>query len=278
MKLPITAIILTYNEEINLPHCLESIKDWVSEILVVDSGSADRTREIAKKYGAKIYERQFKNQADQFNWAVDNVKIKTDWILRLDADERMTEKLWAELAGTLTRTNAGEVTGFYMKRRVYFMGRWIKHGGYYPTWFLRLVRKGAARYEERSVDEHMVLLRGRAQKLEHDFVDENKKDLSWWTKKQNNYSTREAGERLKQVSSIKYQVSGQAGRKRKLKSLYLILPLFGRAFGYFIYRYIFRFGFLDGREGLIFHFLQGCWHQFLIDAKMYENRIRNKEL
>ncbi len=277
MRLPITVIVLTYNEEINLPHCLESIKDWVSDIIVVDSGSTDKTRDVAKQYGARVEERAFKNQAEQFNWAIDTLPIRTEWILRLDADERMTEKVWAELAGLLPQATS-EVGGFLMKRRVYFMGRWIRHGGYYPTWFLRLIRRGAARYEEREVDEHMTLLRGRVQKLEHDFIDQNLKDLSWWIKKQNNYSTREAAERLKGAGGKRLvKIQGQAGRKRTFKNLYLKLPLFWRSFFYFKYRYIFRLGFLDGKEGLIFHFLQGCWHQFLIDAKIYESQEKKHE-
>lgn len=278
MKLPITTVILTYNEEINLPRCLESIKDWVSDIIVVDSGSTDNTVQIAKRCGARVVKHEFQNQAQQFNWALDTVSINTDWILRLDADERMTEKLWAEIAGVLAHV-VPDICGFYFKRRVYFMGRWIRHGGYYPSYFLRLFRKGAARYEEREVDEHMILLRGKALRLEHDFIDENKKDLAWWTQKINNYTTREAIERLKinQRPTTKNQrLSGQAGRKRKLKSAYLLLPFFWRAFGYFLYRYIFRFGFLDGKEGLIFHFLQGCWNQFLVDAKLYEHERGRK--
>ena len=274
-KLPISIIVLTLNEEINLHYCLESIKGYADEIIIVDSYSTDKTLEIAKKYSAKIVQHKFINQDQQFNWALDNVDIKNEWVFRLDADERVTPELWKELEEKLSET-PNEVTGFYIKRRVYFMGRWIKHGGYYPTWILRLFRKGKARSEEREMDEHIVLLEGRADKLKHDFIDDNQKNLESWISKHNNFSTREARERIKKASDSEYQTSGMEGqvmRKRWLKErLYLKLPLFYRAFLYFTYRYVFRLGFLDGKEGLVFHFLQGCWHQFLIDAKIYESR------
>ena len=258
MKLPISVIILTYNEELNLESCLKSVVDWTDEIFIVDSYSTDKTLEIAKEYGAEIFQHPFENQAQQFNWALDNLEIKNNWILRLDADEYLTPELRREISETLPKT-PGDINGFYLRRRVYFMNRWIKHGGYYPIWLLRFFRYGKARYqEERDVDEHLTLLEGAAGKMKNDFIDDNKKDLIWWIKKHNNYALREAGEAL----------SGNYGRGGK--KFYYKLPLFLRAFVYFIYRYFLRFGFLDGKEGLIFHFLQGFWYRFLVDSKLYE--------
>jgi len=274
MKIPVSVIILIYNEEIHLERLLKNIADWADEIFIVDSFSTDKTLEIAKKYGVKIVQHKFENQAKQFNWALDNLEIKNDWILRLDADEYLTSELKDEITEKL-KNIPKNINGFYIKRRVYFMGRWIKHGGYYPTWLLRLFKKGKARSEQRTMDEHIILLEGSAEKLKNDFVDDNKKGLEDWIIKHNNYSTREVISRMsgvrRQVSSVK--LGGQAGRKRWLKqNLYLRLPLFFRALLYFIYRYFIRLGFLDGKEGLIFHFLQGFWHQFLIDAKIYEQK------
>jgi glycosyltransferase involved in cell wall biosynthesis len=275
----LTAIILTYNEEENLKYCLESVSGLADEILIVDSYSTDKTVEIAKKFGAEVFEHPFENQAKQFNWALENLEIKGDWILRLDADEYLTKELKAEIAEKLNAVSE-EISGFYIKRRAYFMGRWIKHGGYYPTWILRLFRKGKAKSEERAMDEHIVLSEGKSAKLKNDFIDEMRKSLEWWTAKHNNYSTREAEERIKIAEGksgfLKSGLEGQAKRKRALKNnFYLKLPLFCRSLFYFIYRYFFRLGFLDGKEGLIFHFLQGFWHQFLIDAKICEKR-KNK--
>ncbi len=278
MKLPITAIILTYNEELNLGNCLKNIIDWADEILIVDSYSTDGTARIAKRYGAKIIQHPFENQAQQFNWALDNLKIENDWILRLDADEYLTEELKNEVAEVLfnirtsdvpninvnVRTSdVQEINGYYIKRRVYFMNHWIRYGGYYPTWIMRLFRKDKARSEQRAMDEHIILLEGKARKLKNDFIDDNKKDLSWWIQKHNDYASREANEAL----------SGNYGQGKK--RFYYQLPLFCRACLYFIYRYFFQLGFLDGKEGLIFHFLQCFWYRFLVDAKIYE--IKNSK-
>jgi len=262
MKIPVSVIILTYNEELNLENCLKNIAAWANEIFVVDSYSTDSTLEIARKYGATIIQHPFVNQAQQFNWALDNLDIKNEWILRLDADEYLTEELKQEI---IKLTPPQGVNGYYIKRRVYFMGRWIKHGGYYPVRLLRLFRNGKAKSEWRKMDEHIVLLEGRAGKLKNDFVDDNKKPLTDWIAKHNSYSSREAEDVL----------SGDYGRARK--KFFYHLPLFCRAFLYFIYRYFFRFGFFDGKEGLIFHFLQGLWYRFLIDAKLYEIK-KNKKL
>lgn len=272
-KLPITVVILTKDEEVNLPQALRSVARFADEILIVDSRSVDRTREIALEFGAQVFERDFVNQADQFNWALDTLPIRNDWILRLDADEVISEALGDELAKVLENTKEG-VNGFYLRRRVYFMGRWIKHGGYYPTLLLRLFRKGKARSEEREMDEHIVLLEGEARTLDNDFKDDNKKDLAWWIKKHNDYSTREAQASLNDRGELKAEFfGGQPGRKRWLKNnLYGNFPLFVRPTLYFMYRYIIRFGFLDGKEGFIFHFLQGFWYRLLVDAKIWEAR------
>ncbi len=289
MKISLSAIILTYNEELNLEKCLKSVAGLASEIFIVDSYSKDGTLEIAKKYSCKIVKHQFENQAKQFNWALDNLKIKTEWILRLDADEYLTEELKNEITEKLAKENISInqlnphksastiINGFYMRRRVYFMGRWMRHGGYYPAWFLRIFRYGKARYEEREVDEHAVLLGGRASRLKNDFVDDNKHKLEWWIGKQNNHSSREVLALLREEekeNTVRVSPSffgNQAERKRWLKEkLFMKSPMFLRAFLYFIYRYFFRLGFLDGKEGLIFHFLSAMWYRFIIDAKLYE--------
>ena len=265
MKTSISVIILTYNEELNIENCLKSVVGLADEIFIVDSYSTDGTTRIAKRYGAKIIQHPFENQAQQFNWALDNLEIKNDWILRLDADEYLTRELKNEITEKLENTPSN-ISGYYIKRRVYFMGRWIKHGGYYPTWLLRLFRNGKGRSEERKMGEHIGLLEGKAKKLKNDFIDDNKNDLEDWINKHNNYSSREAKEIL----------SGNYGRGKK--KIYYQLPLFCRAFLYFIYRYFIRFGFLDGKEGLIFHFLHAFWYRFLIDAKIYEQKLKNQKV
>jgi len=296
VKSPLSVIILTYNEELNLENCLKSVSDWADEIFIVDSYSADKTQEIAKRYGAKIIQHAFANQAKQFNWALDNLEIKSEWILRLDADEYLTEELKKEITETLNMMRTSdvprgstsqilaansqeveprkieEINGFYIKRRIYFMNRWIKHAGVYPLWFLRLFKKGKAKSELKEIDEHIVLFEGKAGELKNDFIHDDKKSLSDWIQKHNDYSTREVETILNLQPEIA-ALGGQPERKRWLKEkFYYRLPLFCRAFGYFIYRYFFCLGFLDGKQGLIYHFLRICWYRFLLDAKIYEHK------
>ncbi len=265
MKPSISAIILTFNEEKNLENCLKSIVDLVSEIIIIDSGSIDKTLEIGKIYDAKIFTHPFVNQAEQFNWALDNVPISRNWILKLDADEYVLPALRDEIVKTLPQTPP-EITGFYIKRRVYFLNRWIKHGGYYPIWFLRLWRKGKARSENRKMDEHIVLLEGKSANLKNDFVDDNKNGLTAWLEKHKKYARREAED----------VVAGNFGATKK-RNFYYKLPPFLRVFIYFIYRYFFRLGFLDGWEGAVFHFLHGFWYRFLVDTKIYEKSKEAKK-
>jgi glycosyltransferase involved in cell wall biosynthesis len=276
-KTPVSVIILTYNEELNLEHCLKSVVSFAEQIIVVDSMSTDRTQEIAKRYGAEVHEHPFKNQADQFNWALDHLAIRNEWVLRLDADEYLLPELVEEIAHALPHVPGG-VSGFFMKRRVYFMGRWIRHGGYYPTWILRLFRKGVGRSEEREMDEHIILNRGEVGYLKNDFVDENRHPLSWWIERYNKYSTREASAMRAARGEVSEKLGGsQTERKRWLKNnLYYRSPKFLRAFLYFIYRYFFLLGFLDGVRGLMFHSLQGFWYRFLVDAKLYEAERKQK--
>jgi len=276
MKLPISVIILTLNEQRNIEACLRSIYDWTEEIFIVDSYSTDRTLEIAKKYRSKIYQHPFESQAKQLNWALENLPIKTDWVMRFDADEKVTPELKEELIQKLPKLD-DDITGLYVKRKVYFMGRWIRHGGYYPTWLLRVWKNGEAFCEDRWLNEHMKIMKGKVAFLENDIIEENKKNLHWWTAKHNNYSTRYIIDILNsnynfQNRLIRPKLFGtQEQRKVWLKEkLYVNMPLFVRPFLYFIYRYFLKLGFLDGVPGLIWHFLQGLWYMFLVDAKIYE--------
>lgn len=279
MKAPISVIVLTCNEELNIEDCLKSAADWAQEIIMVDGcylsdtyNSTDKTLEIAKKYTDRIYYHQFIDYAQQFNWALDNVEIKGEWIMKLDADERLLPELKQEILEILPKLPK-DVNGLYIKRRVYFMGKWIKHGGYYPTWLLRVWRKGQGKLEMRQMDEHPILFSGRAIKLKNDFYEKDKKDLTMWVNKHNKYATREVDSILNPSNELVSSsfFGSQIQRKRWLKEkVYHRMPSFFRPFFYFMYRYFFRLGFLDGKEGLIFHFLQGFWYRFLVDAKLYE--------
>lgn len=272
-------VVLTFNEEANLQHCLQSVQGVAGNLYVVDSGSTDRTMEIARQYGAQVFVHPFTNQADQFNWALDNLPIKSEWVLRLDADEYLSSELREEMIRVLP-VLAKEITGVYLKRRLIFLGQWIRYGGYYPIWLLRLFRYGKARSEVIEMDEHLVLCEGAATHLENDFSDHNRKGLSDWVLKHEAYAERQArvllqGVNVKEVQRVKPRVWGhQVERKRWLKYyVYGRTPLFLRAFLFFAYRYFFRLGILDGMRGLVFHFLHACWYMFYIDSRIYENNV-----
>jgi glycosyltransferase involved in cell wall biosynthesis len=271
----LSVLILTHNEERNVAKCIESILPLTRRIFVVDSGSNDRTVEICRSYGAEVVEHAWTIYADQFNWGLDYFDFRTVWIMRMDADEVLTPELVRSLREFLANPPA-DVSGVWVRRRVHFMGRWIRHGGYYPTWLLRVFRKDIGRCEQRWMDEHIVVSSGRTMRLQADIIDDNAKDLTFWTDKHNRYANREVLDLIAQESGARgdhAEPGGQAGVRRWVKyHVYSRVPLFMRPLLYFIYRYFFRFGFLDGREGLIFHFLQGFWYRFLVDAKLYEYR------
>ncbi|WKN32544.1 glycosyltransferase family 2 protein [Porifericola rhodea] len=273
----LSIIILTYNEEKHIERCIRNLQRISSQIYIVDSYSSDRTCEIAEALGAAVYQNPWTNHATQFNWALEQLPINTEWTMRMDCDEYLTEELIAEINESLPVTNAA-TGGFIIKRRVYFMNRWIKHGGWYPHRLLRIWRTGKAKVEERWMDEHVVLEEGELESMTYDMVDHNLNDLSWWITKHNNYASRE----LKDLINIQQKTTSaqnvevtlrgeQYSRKRWLKEkVYSKIPLFVRPFFYFFYRYFLLLGFLDGMPGLMWHFLQGCWYRFLVDAKMYE--------
>lgn len=281
----ITVVIITKNEEANIEKCIRSLRNIASRVVIVDSYSTDRTKEICMNLGLDFYEHEFTDHASQLNWAFENTDIQTEWIMRMDADEELTEELCHEINDKIAQLSAG-INGVILKRRVYFMGKWIKHGDVYPQCLLRIFRTGTAVCEQKLMDEHIILLKGESVTFKHDFIDQNTKNLEWWTQKHNWYSERELAEYLIHIkksengrTELKPRIfGGQAERKRWLKEmLYYRMPLFTRPFLYFSYRYFIKLGFLDGKEGLIFHFLQGFWYRFLIDAKIYERtQINNK--
>jgi glycosyltransferase involved in cell wall biosynthesis len=274
----LAVLILTANEEKNIGKCVRSILPLTNRIFVVDSGSTDGTVALCRELGVTVAERAWTTYADQFNWGLDHCDFGTDWVMRMDADEELLPELVDALRGFLAQPDP-DVTGVYIRRRVYFMGRWIRHGSYYPTWLLRVFRTGVGRCEALWMDEHIVLSRGRSIEIAADIIDKNNKDLTFWTDKHNKYASREVRdivERRRDASDGVLESGlgqGQASRRRWLKdNVYSRMPLFVRPFLYFFYRYFVRLGFLDGREGLIFHFLQGFWYRFLVDAKLYEWR------
>ncbi|WP_439474445.1 glycosyltransferase family 2 protein [Algoriphagus formosus] len=282
MKPSLSVLILTHNETLHLRRCIESVQLFAQAVFIVDSYSSDDTLEIARELGAEVYQNKWVNYAEQFNWGLENCPIATQWVMRMDADEYITPELQQEILTKLPAMSQ-EHTAVYVKRRVHFMGKWIKRGGYYPIWLLRLWHYDKGFCEKRWMDEHIKVTTGSPMFFEHDLVDDNLNDLTWWTTKHNHYATRE----LVDLLNIRYNFleydevtpalfGSQEQRKRWLKIQYASLPLFTRPFIYFLYRYFIKLGFLDRTKGLIWHFLQGFWYRFLVDAKVYDIKRRAK--
>ena len=275
-KLDITTIILTYNEELHIRRCLENVCPFSKKVYVIDSPSTDRTAEICKEFpNVEVVVHKYPgNQAEQFNWALDHCEIGTEWVLRIDADEYLLPELVQELYAKLPSLPY-EVTGIELKRRHIFMGKWVKRG-IYPVIIMRLFRNGFGRYDARLMDEHITLSEGKSVVFDHDFCDHSLIDISDYCKKHLNYAEREAAEILDEVYglSTRYDdtsiLGSQAESKHKKKSVYNRLPIFLRAFVYFCFRYIIKAGFLDGKEGFLFAFIQGWWYRTMVDAKVYE--------
>lgn len=272
MMLDISAYIITYNEEIHIERAIKNAQKYAKEIFVLDSYSTDRTVDIAKSLGAKVYQHRFKYHADQLNWGLENLPFKTEWIWRQDADEYLTDELINELENTIPNTpsNVNAFTAPCLRK---FLGKHIKHG-IIPLILLRLFRRGHAKWEDKKMDEHIYINDGRIENLKNPFFDDNLNNLTWWTEKHNKYASKEAIDLLMTEFGLYKQSIVNSGehstliRKKKLK--YIKMPLFWRAFAFFILRYFFRFGFLDGKEGFLWHFLQGFWYRTLADAKVYE--------
>jgi len=283
----LTVIILTYNESIHIERCVKSLQLIAKDIFIVDSFSTDDTLELATNLGVKVYQNEWVNYSRQFQWALDNCPIETEWIMRMDADEYIESKLGDHILNNLNKVNKN-VNGVYLKRKYIFMDRWIKYGGMYPLILMRIWRRGYGRIEQRWMDEHIVLESGDTVLFEEgDIVDDNKNTISWWISKHNNYATREMIDLLNMkygfIDDDKGLIANdnrQAKIKRLIKEkIYSKMPLGLRSSLYFVYRYIFRLGFLDGRQGFIFHFMQGWWYRFVVDIKVMEvrSRIKNED-
>ncbi|KPL51880.1 spsA [Prosthecomicrobium hirschii] len=283
--LDLSVVILTHNEERHILRCLEAIRPIAREVFVIDSFSTDRTVELANSAGAVVLKNKFVNYAKQFEWGLANAPITASWVMRLDADEVIEPDLIAEIETKLPTLGA-DVAGVNLARKHIFMGRWVRHGGRYPLILLRIWRRGQGRIEQRWMDEHMIVWGGRIVTFQGGFADHNLNDLTFFTDKHNKYATREAIDILNQKYGLfardedlsMESASFQASMKRFVKErIYNRLPFWVGPLGYFVYRYIFQLGFLDGRSGLIYHFLQGYWYRFLVNAKVVEYEFALRE-
>lgn len=277
----ITAIILTKNEELNIERCINSLKSVADRIIVVDSGSTDATIKKAECLGAEIFHHEpFNHYAAQFNWALDHVGIKTKWVYRIDADEVVTPELGQEIIETCKKHHDDDVNGLVMKFKIFFMGRFLTHGGIYPFYNLTIFKYGTGRYENRAMGEHIILSEGRIIDLKNDCLHYDFKSLDTWISKHNWYATREVADYFSTRSigqSNPNDLYHEAKKMSKLRDgIYYKMPKFLRAKLYFWYRYYLKLGFLDGRAGYVHAFLQAYWYRYLVDAKILEQEIKQK--
>lgn len=277
---PVAVIVLTLDEAANLERCLASVQGWVAQLFVVDSGSTDESPEIARHYGAEVVTHPFTSHADQWSWAFRELPLEAPWLLCLDADQSVSSDLRQSLRDALAGPPAKEPSGYYLPRRQVFRGRWIRHGGYYPKYLLKLGRRERMGVAEGDRVDHHFTVAGETRTLDGDLIEDNRNEvrIADWVDKHNRYAQLQAREELERLAA-----GGRGGRllgnpderTAWLKARWLRLPLYVRPFMYFAYRYVFRLGFLDGKQGLVFHFMQGLWYRLLVDINRDELEDRD---
>jgi glycosyltransferase involved in cell wall biosynthesis len=271
----ISVVVLTFNEGPNLADCLASVRDLALEVFIVDSGSTDETLAIAAEYGAVVYTHAFESHSKQWSWAISHLPIRGKWVLGLDADQRVTPELARELESVHGEAWR-DVVGVYLNRKQIFRGSWIRHGGYYPKYLLKLFRPAAVFTDENDLVDHHFHVRGETRKLRHDLLEANLKedDISFWIEKHNRYALKLAKEewmrrRGERPDPIEASLGGNPDQRTlQMKRMWVHIPLYVRPFLYFTYRYFFQLGFLDGKQGAIFHFMHAFWYRLLIDIHL----------
>ncbi len=252
----IDVMIITFNEALNLPHCLAALQGWTNRVFVIDSGSTDGTQQLAESYGATVVHHDWPGYAQQKNWGLANLPIESDWILIVDADEVVTRGLKKRLVSISNRP-VGEVreNGFFINRLTFFLGKPIRHCGYYPNWNMRFFKRGRGVYEDRAVHEHIIIDNpiGYIKEL---LLHDDRRGLEHYMAKHNRYSTLEAGAIFAEMSGAnrgkpQAKLTGSSRRRRWLKRYvapYIPVPAVWR----FLYMYLLRLGILDGRTGMSF--------------------------
>jgi glycosyltransferase involved in cell wall biosynthesis len=278
----VTVIVLTFNENRNLPACLASVAPWARRVVVVDSGSTDGTVDIAKGFGADVIVHPFETHSRQWMFALQSTGVSTDWVLALDADQRVSSELRDSITAFVASGAAAGTVGAYVRRRQIFRGRWIRHGGYYGKHLLKLFRPGAVMVDPSDLVDHHFRAAGPTTRLRGDLIEDNlnEADISVWIAKHNRYAALQAMEEVSRARRrapapvAAWPCATPDARTDRLKDIWRRLPLFVRPFVYFTYRYVLRLGFLDGKEGFIFHFLHAYWYRLLVDIKIDELRRR----
>jgi glycosyltransferase involved in cell wall biosynthesis len=273
-----TFLILTFNEEKHLPRLLESIKELCAETFVLDSGSTDQTENICKDRKIPVKYRKFDNHPKQWHYALHAFEIRTPWVIGLDADQIVTPELLQQLKSFKDEDYKG-IDGIYFNRKNYFKGKWIRYGGYYPVYLLKMFRFNVGYSDLNENMDHRFIVPGRTVvwKRGH-LIEENLKEneIAFWIMKHNTYSDQLGDEEKDRIEHKRIQVTkanfwgSPNERNAWLKRLWWKLPRYVRPVLYFAYRMIFQLGFLDGKTGILFHFLQGFWFRLIVDVKIGE--------
>ena len=268
MAADLTAVILTRNETKNLPNCLAALQGWVSAVVVVDSGSTDDTVAIARQAGATVLPHPYDNAPAQWNWALQAAPVSTNWVLALDADQRVTPALRDQILTALPATPP-EVAGYYVERHLIFRGRRLRWGGCTRP-MLKLFRTGQARCDEREAPDMRFFPQRETRRLSGALLEDNmnERDLVWWASKQQRFARQLAvSEWDGRLGAVAVRPPG-APDQRVLwrKRLWVRLPRYIRPPLYFLYRYVALGGFLDGWPGLLYHAVQGFWLRWQVDV------------
>lgn len=271
-------IILTYNEEMHLPRLLASISGLKANTFVLDSGSTDSTVTIAENAGAEVAQHPFVNHPTQWDFALKNFAVKTPWVICLDADQVVTPELYKQL-DSFRDEDYKNIDGIYFNRKNFFKGKWIKHGGYYPFYLLKMIRYGVGFSDTNENMDHRLVVPGNTLiwKRGH-LLEENLKEnkINFWIEKHNKYSDLLAHEELERMLNMRQQTikprfwGSPDERTAWLKQRWWKMPRYVRPTLYFTYRIIIKLGILDGRTGLIFHFMQAYWFRLVVDIKIDE--------
>lgn len=271
-------IILTFNEEIHLPRLLKSTQLLVASTYILDSGSTDNTLSIAESFGCEIKSNPFINHPKQWNAALNSFEIKTPWVICLDADQEVSPEL-LKLLQAFKDEDYKEINGIYFNRKNIFKGKWLRYGGYFPLYLLKMFRFGVGYSDLNENMDHRFVVPGKTIIWKEGYIrEENTKEneISFWINKHNRYSdlvAQEEWERLQQLrtQTIKPNLLGSPDQKKAfLKSIWWKMPLYVRPFIYFSHRYFIQLGILDGKTGFVFHFLHAFWFRLLVDIKLDE--------
>lgn len=277
-KLPVSVVILTYNEESNLERCLQSVHGHAGEIVVVDSFSTDGTLDIVRRYTEKIHQHLYEGHPQQWQWTLNNVPFDHDWVLAVDADFVVTPALWHAIGEALGGSDTG-INGYFVRHRQIFRGRFLRHGTLYPRYWLRLFRHRAVRVDLNELVDVHFYVQPPVGRLEHDMIEDNVKDrdLAFWIGKQLRFAERQAVEELRgrggagtEPAAPPRLLGSPDQRILRLKQMWRRLPRYLRPLLLFGYRYVIRLGFLDGKEGFLYHFTQALLYRLVVDVRMEE--------